>query len=141
MVNEEKIKVMTDIALDETKRYQEEISEGIYFKGDYIRSHVISAIWNITMAYLLLAALVVLYQADYLLVNITKVSYRFLIGAGLGMYFLFCLITGLLSFWYYSLKYQDNMMIIKEYNDKLEKLKTFYAESGEEQKDDTAAGV
>ncbi len=141
MVNEKKIKVMTSIALDESKRYKEEISEGAYFKGDYIRSHVTSAVWNITMAYFLVAALVVLYQADYILVNITKLSYRFLIGTGLGLYFLFALITALLSTYYYSLKYQENMGIIKKYNDKLETLKKFYAETGEEIKDDTAAGI
>lgn len=141
MVNEEKIKVMTDIALDESKRYREEISEGAYFKGDYIRAHVISAIWNITMAYFLVVVLIILYQADYILVNITTISYRFLIGVGLGIYLLFCLITGLLSFYYYSLKYQDNMLILKEYNDKLENLKTFYTESGEEPKNDTVTGI
>lgn len=141
MVNEEKIKVMTGIALDESKRYQTEISEGAYFKRDYILSHVTSAIWNISAAYFLMVLLIALYQADHILVNITKISYRFWIGAGVGLYFLFCLITGLLATYYYSFKYKDNMVILKEYNDKLEELKKFYAEAGEEPKDDTAIGI
>ncbi|MBR1742587.1 MAG: hypothetical protein IJ733_12125 [Lachnospiraceae bacterium] len=141
MVNEEKIKIMTGIALDESKRYKEEIAEAGYFKGDYIRSHVTSAIWNITIAYFLVIVLIVLYRADYILVNITKLSYPMLIGAGLGFYFLFCLITGLLSTYYYSVKYNENMIILKEYNHKLKQLKEFYSEAREETKDDTTTGI
>ena len=141
MVNEEKIKLMTGIALDELERYPEEIAEGGYFKGDYIRTHVTSVIWNVTIAYFLCVVLVILYQADYLFINITRLSYRMLIGTGLGIYFLFCLIVGLVATYYYSVKYNYNMLILKEYNQKLELLKQFYSETGEEKEDDTSTGI
>ena len=44
MVNEEKIRIMTQIALDEEKKYKTEIEESGYYKSDYIRAHVISAV-------------------------------------------------------------------------------------------------
>ena len=53
MVNEEKLRIMTQIALDETKRHKTEIKEGGYYKLDYIRAHIISVVWNLTLAYVL----------------------------------------------------------------------------------------
>lgn len=141
MVNEEKIKLMTGIALDESKRYKEEIAEGGYFKGDYIRSHVTSSIWNITIAYFLVLILVLLYRADYILINITKLSYKMWIGMGIGIYFFICLVTGLISTYYFSLKYKYNITILKEYSKNLEQLKGFYLQAGEETGDDTATGI
>ena len=58
MVNENKIKVMTEIALEESKKHKEEIAEGGYFKGDYILSHVTSIIWSLSIAYFLCFVLV-----------------------------------------------------------------------------------
>ena len=51
MVNEEKIRIMTQIALDEEKRYKTEIEESGYYKSDYIRAHVISVVWSLTVSY------------------------------------------------------------------------------------------
>ena len=47
MVNEEKVRVMTGIALTETKYGREEVKEGGYFRSDYIRFRVTSAMWDI----------------------------------------------------------------------------------------------
>ena len=41
MVNEEKVHIMTQIALDETKKCKDQLHEGGYYKSDYIRSHTI----------------------------------------------------------------------------------------------------
>lgn len=141
MVNEEKIKLMTGIALDESKRYHDEILEGGYFKQDYVRSHVTTAIGNITVAYFLVIVLIVLYRADYLLVNITKLSYQWLLGVGLGVYVLLGLAVGWLSWYYYHQKYSENILLLEEYDKKLERFKRLYLETGEETEDDTVTGI
>ena len=132
MVDEKKIKLMTDIALDESKRYHDEISEGGFFRGDYIRSHVISAVWNVTIAYLLVLVLIVLYRADDLLIHITKISYAPYLGIILGSYLLLLLVTCLFSVYYFSARYRYMIVILQEYYNKLEMLKQFSLAPGEE---------
>ena len=75
MVNEEKVHIMTQIALDETKKCKDQLHEGGYYKSDYIRSHTISAVWNITVSYLLVLFLIALYFSDYLFVNVVRLNY------------------------------------------------------------------
>ena len=85
MVNEEKVHIMTQIALDETKKCKDQLHEGGYYKSDYIRSHTISAVWNITVSYLLVLFLIALYFSDYLFVNVVRLNYLqlgIMIGGG-----------------------------------------------------------
>ena len=100
MVNEEKVHIMTQIALDETKKCKDQLHEGGYYKSDYIRSHTISAVWNITVSYLLVLFLIALYFSDYLFVNVVRLNYLqlgIMIGGGY-----FILLAGTVFFSYFD---------------------------------------
>ena len=87
MVNEEKVRIMAQIALDETKYHKKEIREGEYDKSDYVRSHVISAIWNVTISYIFILCLIALYYADYIFLNVARLAYERLYFTGDLYYF------------------------------------------------------
>lgn len=137
MVNEEKVRMMTSIALTETKYGKDEVKEGGYFRSDYIRFHITSAMWDITVAYFLVLFLIGLYHADYLLTNVASLPYGIGGGMILVIYVLFLVITGIGSYFYYTKEYIRRKKIVEEYCRQLEALEQYYQENEEETGDDT----
>ena len=140
MVNEEKVHIMTQIALDETKKCKDQLHEGGYYKSDYIRSHTISAVRNITVSYLLVLFLIALYFSDYLFVNVVRLNYLqlgIMIGGG---YFILLTGTVFFSYFYYLKQYTVSQDLVRSYLEHIEVLGAFYQqnENGEENGDDTS---
>lgn len=141
MVNEKKVRIMTQIALDEMKYHKKEISEGGYYKSDYVRSHIISSVWNVTVSYFLLLFLIVLYHADYIFVNVARLEYEKYGFMAFGIYIGLMVLVILFSYFHFTQKYVANKAILREYREKLKELDNFYLQSREEAEHDTATGV
>ncbi|MFG6329800.1 MAG: hypothetical protein K1W06_10075, partial [Lachnospiraceae bacterium] len=69
MVNEEKTRIMIKIAQYESELGAKVINEGGYYKKDYVRMHTLSVVLNISIAYILVLALIALYNMDYIFLN------------------------------------------------------------------------
>lgn len=143
MVNEEKLRIMTQIALDETKRYKTEIEESGYYKSDYIRAHTIAVVWNLTLAYVLILFLIALYNADYIFVNVASLEYDRLGFAVLGVYVGILILGIFFSYFHFKKKYVKNLLVLKGYYSNLKKLDEFYTrnQNKEETGDDTIISV
>lgn len=141
MVNEKKVRIMTQIALDETKYHKKEISEGGYYKSDYVRSHVISVLCSVTFSYLLILFLVVLYHADYIFVNIARLAYEKIGFAVFGTYVGLMVLIWFVAQRYFTHQYVANKAILRAYCEKLKELDVFYQESKEEAEHDTVTGA
>ena len=117
MVNEEKLRIMTQIALDETKRHKTEIKEGGYYKLDYIRAHIF--------------------------VNVASLEYDRLGFIVLGIYVGILVLGILFSYFHFKKEYAKNLFILKGYYTNLKKLDEFYTQNQnkEETGDDTIIGV
>lgn len=141
MVNEEKVRVMTGIALTETKYGKDEVKEGGYFRSDYIRFHVTSAMWDITVSYFFILLLIGIYHADYLFKNVASLPYGLMGTIILVIYILFMIIAGTASYVYYTREYIRKRRILEEYCRQLDALSAFYQKNEEETGDDAAIGV
>lgn len=141
MVNEEKVRIMTQIALDETKNHKKEINEGEYYKSDYVRSHIVSVLWNITVSYALIVCLIALYYADYIFINVARMDYERIGFILLGIYTVLVILSILLSYLFFSKKYVINRKKLEEYFKKLEQLDEFYTQSKEGAENDTTTGA
>lgn len=141
MVNEEKVRVMTGIALTETKYGKDEVKEGGYFRSDYIRFHVTSAMWDITVSYFFILLLIGIYHADYLFKNVASLPYGLMGAIILVIYILFMIIAGTGSYVYYTREYIRKRRILEEYCRQLDALSAFYQKNEEETGDDAAIGV
>lgn len=141
MVNEKKIRIMTQLALDEEKNYRNEIKEGGYYKTDYVRSHVMSTIGSFTVSYILILFLTSLYHADYIFVNVARLQYGKAGMIVLGVYLLLILVSGGASYRYFSGKYEKNRVILQQYCDRLRELEVFCTQNKEEAGNDTVIGV
>ena len=132
---------MTQISLDETKYDKEQISESGYYKSDYVRTQMTSAVWNITVSYLLILFLIALYYADYIFINVVRLNYELIGVAVLGIYIALLVPTVFFSYIHARKKYVRNRIALREYYGKLKELDDYYTQSKEEAEDDTIIGA
>lgn len=131
MVNEKKVCLMTQLALEETKYCKAEIAEAGYYRSDYVRSHTLRVLLGVTLSYLLIIALIVLYHMEYLLLNLVKLDYHSLVLIAAGIYVGLIVVCMLVAIIYYYNQYKRNRRKLKTYMAGLKKLEEFYAEDQE----------
>ena len=101
MVNEKKVRLMTQLALDEKRFYKDELDESGYFRSDYVRSNTLKVLLGYSISYLLIGCIYV-----GLLLIIT----------------LFCVL-------FYMTKYTNNRKRLRKYMMEIDKLQKFYRDS------------
>lgn len=95
MLNEEKIKLMTGIAMFEKKEGKRIFPLNCYFKSDYIGKHLFGAFFGYTLCFILGAVLWVLYHLEMLL-DSAGMELFFSLGRRFGLIYLLGLILYLL---------------------------------------------
>lgn len=126
MLNEEKIKLMTKLALYEQGEGKESIKSNKYYKKDYVGVMMINTAITITLAYLLCIFLWAIYKIDYLVDSTAELDIPALGRKLLLIYIVVFVVYMLVSYMVYSIKYlkmqEDNL----EYYDDLKELYMIY---------------
>ncbi|MCR5702263.1 MAG: hypothetical protein K6G76_08980 [Lachnospiraceae bacterium] len=123
MVREENVKMMSRVAIYEKNDGKKEIPMNSFYKGDYVRLYALKSVINATIAFVLIAAIVVVYRLDYILANVLKIDYKqwaLYIG---GAYAIWVIIYWLIAFVIYSARYEKARPNIIIYNHHLKKLR------------------
>ncbi|MCI7061541.1 MAG: hypothetical protein MR965_04995 [Lachnospiraceae bacterium] len=131
MVNEEKLRIMTNLARYEQEPLHTELKEAGYYRIDYIRSHLLVTIWSYSVAYVLVLFLVALYHFEYLLSKFRIPEIENLIFAVLAIYLLLLLGCAFFTVLIYSAKYHRIQQKRRAYLAELKKMELFYKQSGE----------
>jgi hypothetical protein len=113
MLNNKKIRLMTKLAIFETKDGKEDIRLSKYYKTDYVRLQVLKSIVSTTVGYLLILALIFLYKSEYIIKNAVSLDYKTLGSYILGIYIILITIYGLGSLAWYSFKYEASRKKLK----------------------------
>jgi len=122
MVREENVKLMSKMAIYEKRDGKREIPMSGYYKSDYVRLNILKTVVSATFAFLIVAALVVLYKLDYLLSNIFKLDYKNLAFGILLIYAVWIFVSWLVARILYAWRYEKTRPHIIEYNNRLKKL-------------------
>ncbi len=122
MVREEDIKLMSRIAIYEKRDGKREIPINSFYKRDYVRLNVLKAIASATFVFVLIFAMVVFYNVDYVLANITKMDYKQMGFRVLGIYAVWILIYWVIARILYAKRYENVHPNIILYNHRLKKL-------------------
>ena len=122
MVREQNVKLMSKIAIYEKNKGRTEIPMSSFYKGDYVRINALKSIVHATIAFILIAAIVVVYKLDYILANILKVDYKSLAFFISVIYACWIFIYWLIARIIYSKRYEDARPNIIIYNHDLKKL-------------------
>lgn len=126
MLNENKVKMMTKMAIYEKTHDKELICHEKYYKSDYVTFGMLKSMIAATFAFILLAAVYVLCNLEYLVANINNLDYGQM-GLSLAKYYIsFILLYGVISFFVYSHKYEKSRSGVKKYVSRLNRLERFY---------------
>ena len=137
MVNEKKVRIMTDIARDEQQVGMNVTCNGTFYKKDYIAFNTLRIIWSFSLAYLLIGFLFFLYNIETVFLNFVGIDYLKIGVILLTTYILMVVLCIIVSRLYYTKKYKKDEEVIKRYLSDLNSLKEFYENNRKETLDDT----
>ena len=129
MVNEKKVRLMTQLALDEKRLYKDELDESGYFRSDYIRSNTLKVLLGYSISYLLSMGLVAMYYVDYLFTNVVQMDMQSMVWLAGCIYVGLLLIITLFCVLFYMTKYTNNRKRLRKYMMEIDKLQKFYRDS------------
>lgn len=129
MVNEKKVRLMTQLALDEKRFYKDELDESGYFRSDYIRSNTLKVLLGYSISYLLIMGLVAMYYVDYLFTNVVQMDMQSMVWLSGCIYVGLLLIITLFCVLFYMTKYTNNRKRLRKYMMEIDKLQKFYRDS------------
>lgn len=129
MVNEKKVRLMTQLALDEKRFYKDELDESGYFRSDYIRSNTLKVLLGYSISYLLIMGLVAMYYVDYLFTNVVQMDMQSMVWLAGCIYVGLLLIITLFYVLFYMTKYTNNRKRLRKYMMEIDKLQKFYRDS------------
>ena len=132
MLNEGKIKVMTHLARCEKKDNGEIFNIMNFYKYDYIRYNLLKTFISVTIGYVMILGLAVLYHMEYLILNFVTLDYKMLGAVVLGCYFLMLLCYSVVTVAGCSAKYDSSRKEIGQYYRVLEGLRKFYGKEKEQ---------
>lgn len=126
MLNEEKIRLMTGIAMYEKKAEKEIFPVNCYFKSDYIGSHLIRSFVSYTLTGVVCLALWLLYRFDELL-DTMDITVLLDMAKRIGFYYVAGLFLYLvITWWIYRSRYDTASKGLKVYQAKLKRLEKKY---------------
>lgn len=122
MVREENVKLMSKIAIYEKREGKTALPMNTYYKGDYVRLNTLKAVVAATVVFLIVAALIIAYKMEYILMNVTRIDYK---QFGLGILIIYG--VWIFVYWlgarvFYARKYEKARPQVIDYNHNLKKL-------------------
>ena len=126
MINEEKVKIMTKIAMYEQGKGRRYLPVSKYYRSDYIGLTLIKNSFLVTIGYALAIAAVAVYFGEYLMENIHKMN---LVSMGIYIivgYAVVLVVYSVLTYIQYSVRYYKAKKSVREYYSQLTELSKIY---------------
>ena len=128
MVNMRKVRLMTKLAIYEKTEGKEDIKLGTYFRRDYVRLKILHNIVAVTIGYLLVLAMIIAYQMEYLIREAVNLDYIGIGKAILGGYVIVVTLYVMISMICYGLYYDFSRKKLAKYFRMLRLLRSMYQE-------------
>lgn len=126
LLNENKVKMMTKMAIYEKNEGKRMIKTAKYFKGDFIAFGILKTLIATTFAYILMVLLYALCNAEALVSDINSLDYIG-IGKKIAVYYvLLVLALSVIAAVVYNYQYEKSRSGLKRYFSRLNKLERFY---------------
>ena len=125
MINNDKVSLMTKLAIYENKN-TEDIKLSKYYKGDYVRHNVLKTIISVTIAYACILLFILFYNLEEVLAKAFELNYTMLGIEIFVSYFVLIVIFTLMSFMIYSEKINRSRKSLMKYHRGLKQLSRMY---------------
>ncbi len=126
MVNEKKVRAMTELAMYENGVGKKHLMISKYYRTDYVGQALIRTFFLVTIGYALLMALVAVYFSEYLMNNIHKMDLRVLINSVVAGYLIVMVVYVLLTLLVYNVRYFRAKKNVVKYYKRLTELSKLY---------------
>lgn len=122
MVNEEKLRLMTKIALYEKQHTSDEIRMVKYYKSDYIGLKMIGTAINATIGFILIYGLILIMNAEEFVANLTQIDLISFFSNILISYAFFLIAFMVVAYIIYGYRFRKGRESLKSYNSNLKKM-------------------
>lgn len=126
MLNEERIRIMTQMAAYEENEGKKTIPISNYFRGDYISFHVVKGAISATVAFVVIMAMYIYYDFELFLEDIYKMDVVAVMKSALTTYVLILVGYMLISYIVYSYRYTKAKKSLHRYFSQLRELQAIY---------------
>ena len=126
MLNNQKVRLMTKLAIYEKEDGKEDIRLGRYYRIDYVRYQVLKTIVAVTFGYLILVLMTILYNIEYLIAEAVVLDYATIGRTMLGIYLILLFVFGGAAGIGYTVKYNQSRKKLAKYYLLLKRLKNIY---------------
>ncbi|MBQ1490473.1 MAG: hypothetical protein IIZ39_00820 [Blautia sp.] len=126
MVNEKKVRAMTELAMYENGIGKKQLMISKYYRTDYVGQALIRTFFLVTLGYVLLLAAVAAYFSDYLMNNIHKMDLKVLATSVVAGYGGVMILYLFLTFVIYNVRYFRAKKYVVRYYKQLTELSKLY---------------
>lgn len=131
MLNNDKIRLMTKLALYEQKEGKKDIAGGKYYRSDYVSLAMINSAIIATLAYILILGSIVLVNIETVLSVMTTFDMLELGRIVVVAYIIYMLIYLTITYIISRLRYDNIKSELKNYDNNLKELYTIYKKEEE----------
>ncbi|MBE5930427.1 MAG: hypothetical protein E7268_05100 [Lachnospiraceae bacterium] len=128
MLNNRKVRLMTRLAIYEQTEGKEDVRISKYFQTDYVRLNVLKTVVAITVGYLLIMLLLIVYHSEYLIREAVTLDYAGMVTRYVGIYIIVLTVYGALAMIGYMIKYRASRKKLAKYFRMLRRLRSLYRE-------------
>ena len=126
MLNENKVKMMTKMAIYEKNEGRRMLKTARYFKSDYIAFGILKTLITTSIAYIIMLIMYVLYNMESIIKDINMIDYTE-VGTNLIIgYVAMIAVFSAIAFVVYGKQYDNSRNGLKRYFSRLNKLERFY---------------
>lgn len=126
MVDEEKVRLMTKLAIYEQSIGREDLEKGKYFKHDYVKYNCLKTLVSTTVLFVIVVAAYIYYNMAELITQLVDMDFFQLAYELLIIYAVVCAAFMVMAWFLYSYRYKKAKPHLIEYNRNLKKLIAFY---------------
>lgn len=126
MLNENKVKMMTKMAIYEKNEGKKMLRNARYYKGDYVALAALKSTITTTLAFIIIVIMIAISNTETIIKQINSMDYAML-GKKIAVYYIISLIVyAIISGVYSAYQYDKSRSGIKRYFMRLNKLERFY---------------
>ena len=122
MIDEQKVRLMTKIAVFEEKEENSELIMSKYFLKDYVKFHCLTTLLSSTFCYWIIVAAYVFINFDNILSELNLEDYFDVIAQLMKWYVIFCGVFFIIGFIVYTIRFMLARKDILAYNKNLTRL-------------------
>lgn len=131
MLDNEKVKLMTELAFYEQNQGKEDFKINEYYRNDYTGFHTICSIIWVTIGYIGIVGLGMLAALEFLLLNLSKTLIIRMVFGIVGGYFAVLIVYTLISQYIFRKKHKEAKQRMKLFNYSLTELLKMYEKEKE----------